>query len=248
MVMTSFAYAESSVPIRPDIPDAHRAYWERLAAPGSWWTGAQRVAIARETRNAFDCAFCRARRAALSPYAVNGTHDHGNGLSDLAVDAVHRVVTDQSRITRAWIDDMADQGLSRPAYVELVGVVVAVLSIDEFHRGLGLPLEPLPEPQPGAISRYTPAHLSEDMGFVPTIPADGAVGPEADLWAERTANVLRALSLVPDAVRAWRDLSDAQYLSFTEMQKFDQNEGRSLNRMQIELVAGRVSSVNDCFY
>lgn len=246
--MNAFAYADSPVPIRPDIPDAHRTYWERLASPGNWWTGAERVAIAQESRNALDCAFCRKRRDALSPYTFDGQHTHAGVLSNVAVDAVHRVVTDQSRITRAWIDDIEAQGLARPAYVELVGVVAAVVSIDEFHRALGVALEPLPEPRPGEISRYLPEHLAEDIGFVPTIPTNGAVGPEADLWAGRTANVLRALSLVPDAVRAWRDLGNAQYLSFAEMQKFDQNEGRSINRMQIELIAGRVSSVNDCFY
>lgn len=246
--MAAFSYADADHPIRPDIPAAHRRFWERLARPGAWWTGAERVAIARESRNALDCAYCRARKAALSPYTFAGEHEHAGLLPARAVDAVHRVVTDQSRITRAWVDDNDANGLTRAAYVELVGIVVATFSIDEFHRALGLPLEPLPEPQPGGISRYTPAHLSEDIGFVPTIPPEGAVGPEADLWGQRTANVVRALSLVPDAVRDWRDLGDAQYLSFREMQNFDQPAGRALNRMQIELIAARVSSINECFY
>ncbi len=247
--MTAFAYSDAAVPIRQDIGEAHRRFWHRLAGPGSWWTGAQRVAIARESRNAVDCAFCRERRAALSPYTLRGSHDHGPGLPGPAVDAVHRVVTDQARITGSWVADNERAGLSRPAYVELVGIVVAVLSIDEFHRALGLALEPLPEPRPGNISRYRPAHLSDDIGFVPTIPPDGAVGDEADLWQEgRTANVLRALTLVPDAVRDWVELSNAQYLSFREMGNFVQNTDRAIDRRQIELIAGRVSSFNECFY
>lgn len=37
---------------------------------------------------------------------------------------------------------------------------------------------------------------------------DGAVGPESDLWSEdRTANVIRALSVVPDALRDWRRIA-----------------------------------------
>jgi len=32
------------------------------------------------------------------------------------------------------------------------------------------------------------------------------------------------------------------------MANFDSPENRSINRMQIELVAGRVSAVNECFY
>ena len=91
--------------------------------------------------------------------------------------------------------------------------------------------------------------LSEDIGHVPTVPPDGAIGKEADLWPPmRTANVVRALSLVPNALRDWRAIASAQYLSFAGMQNFVQDEARSLTRMQMELIAGRVSAVNECFY
>ncbi len=247
--MSAFNYSDAPVPIRTDLPTAHQRFWRRLARPGAWWTGAERVAIARETRHAVDCALCRQRREALSPYGVAGVHDHGSGLPERAIDAVHRVITDQARIGRTWVEDNAAAGLSKAAYVELVGVAVAVFSIDEFHRALGMDLEPLPEPQPGAISRYRPARLSEDIGFVPTVPPDGAVGDESDLWpAGRTANVVRALTLVPDALRDWRDLGNAQYLSFKEMGNFGPSERRALDRTQIELIAARVSSINECFY
>jgi hypothetical protein len=247
--VTRFAYADAEFPIRPDIPEAHRRFWERLAQPGAWWTGAERVAIAQETRNAMRCELCRLRRAALSPPAMTGSHDGGGGLPERALDAVHRVITDQGRITRSWVEDNDRQGLSKAAYVELVGIAVAVFSVDEFHRALGVELEALPEPEPGAISRYQPAHLSDDIGFVPTVPPHGAVGPEVDLWPKgRAANVVRALTLVPDALRDWRSLGDAQYLSFEQMGNFEQNADRSLNRIQIELIAARVSSINECFY
>jgi hypothetical protein len=206
--------------------------------------------MARESRHAADCALCRARKAALSPNAVPGTHDHGPGLPEAAVDAVHRVVTDANRITRQYVDDSASSGrLSKEAYVELVGVVVAVFSIDEFHRALGLALEPLPQPAPGEPDHYRPAHLTEDMGFVPTVPREGAVGNEADLYkGSRGANVVRALTLVPEALRDWRDLAGAQYLSFPAMANYVKDPERVIDRMQMELVAGRVSAVNECFY
>ena len=77
----------------------------------------------------------------------------------------------------------------------------------------------------------------------------GAVGAEADLWKDgRSANVLRALSLVPDAVRGWFGVSGAQYLSMAEIMSPRPETARSLNRMQIEIVAARVSSHNECFY
>ena len=91
--------------------------------------------------------------------------------------------------------------------------------------------------------------LRQDIGFVPTVPPDGSVGNESDLWPPgRTANVVRALSAVPNAVRDWRALGAAQYLSFAGMQNFVQGGNRAINRMQTELVAGRVSAVNECFY
>lgn len=247
--MTHFDYRNAPYQIRADIAQAHRAYWQRLGNAGNWWTGAQRIAIAQETRNALTCAFCEERKQALSPYSVTGQHEHSGSLPDRATDAVHRIITDQSRITRSYVDDNAANGLSKEAYVELVGVVVAVFSIDEFHRGLGMPVEPLPDAQPGEPDHYTPAVLSEDMGFVPTIPPEGATGKEADLWQDGWApNVLRALTLVPDALRAWRELAGAQYLSFAGMKNLVKDEARTINRMQMELVAGRVSAVNECFY
>ena len=247
--MTYFDYSNAAYPIRSDIADAYRAYWRKLAAPGSWWNGAQRIAIALESRNALVCTFCAQRKVSLSPYGLKGEHDHSNELPEVAVDAVHRIITDQSRITQSYVNDNVANGMSVEAYVELVGVVVAVFSIDEFHRSLGMPVELLPQPEPGEPNGYRPAVLSDDTGFVPMIPADGAVGNESDLWSpDFCANVLRALTLVPDAMREWRDLADVQYLSFTGMQNFFQDEARSINRMQMELVAGRVSSVNECFY
>ena len=243
-----FDYSDCSDSIRGDLPEAHQWYWDQLARPGAWWTGAQRVAIARESRLAWDCSLCQERKSALSPYGGEAHQARGE-LSAQAVDAVHRVVTDQQRITGSYIEACDQAGLSQGAYVELVGIVVAVLSVDEFHRAMGLALEVLPSPIAGDPSGHRPERLANDIGFVPTVPPDGAVGAEADLWPEgRSANVLRALTLVPDALRDWLRLSDAQYLSVAEMMNFDQPANRSLNRMQIELVAGRVSSINECFY
>ena len=260
--MTAFDYTVTDWDIREDIPAAHQRFWSRLAGPGSWWTGKERIAIAAESRAALACKLCQTRKKALSPYAQSGadsateTHTrdtrYSATLPEAAVDAVHRIITDQSRITRRFVEENAansQDGLSKGAYVELVGLVVAIFSIDEFHRALGLPVESLPEAPPGEITRYQPQHLNDDIGFVPTIPLDGATGPEADLWPTgRTANVARALTLVPDALRDWQSLGAAQYLSFTQMADMGQQEGRALNRMQIETIAGRVSAINECFY
>ncbi len=247
--MQAYSYSQSPYPIRDDLSAAYREYWARLARSGSWWTGAERVAIAQESRNAVTCGFCAERKQALSPYSFDGEHEHAGVLDPLAVDAVHRIITDQTRITRRYVDGNQLEGMSKEQYVELAGIAVVTFSIDEFNRALGLPLEPLPEPEDGEPTHYRPAHAVEGTGFVPMIPADGNVGPEADLWPEgANANVLRAFSVVPDAVRDWMLVGDAQYLSMAGMQIFAGDTGRSIDRMQIELVAARVSSHNECFY
>ena len=248
--MPHFNYAISEYEIRPDIPETYEWYWQRLAAPGSWWTGAERVAIAAEVRRAPDCEFCAERKEALSPYSLKGEHDSepGSPLSPAAIDAVHRIVTDQTRITKSWIDSLADEGISAEAYVELAGIVVAVFSIDEFNRMLGLAPAPLPASQPGEPTGYRPALEDREIGFVPMLPRDGNVGAEADLWGERGANVVRALSIVPDAVRDWFRIAGAQYLTPAGMANMVKDDNRVIDRMQMELIAGRVSAINQCFY
>ncbi len=247
--MSYFTYESAPFPVREDIGVAHNEFWKKLAAPGSWWTGEERVAIAQETRNAIDCQFCQERKCALSPNSVSGEHLSATILSPQAVDAVHRIITDQKRITQTYVDQLAEEGLSNEAYVELVGIVVCTFSIDEFSRGLGLALEELPTPVAGEPSHYRPPQAEDSVGFVPMLPREGLTGNEANLWpAGRNANVIRALSLVPQAVRDWNALGGAQYLSVAAMQSMFKQDNRSIDRMQIELIAGRVSAINECFY
>jgi hypothetical protein len=248
--MGAFERDNSPWEIRGDLIEAYQTYWDALARPGNWWSGAERVAIAQESRNAVNCAYCAERKAALSPYNFPGAHKHSGVLDDATVDAVHRIITDQGRITQAWIDDNSTADLSEEQYVELLGVAVTVFSIDEFYHALGLPLEPLPTPVEGKPDHYRPKQATHDTGFVSMLPASGgAIGPESDLWPDgRSANVLRALSLVPNAVRDWLTVSDAQYLPMPVILSGSGETGRTLNRMQVEIVAARVSSHNECFY
>ena len=81
------------------------------------------------------------------------------------------------------------------------------------------------------------------------VSVDGAVGNESGLWPTgRSANVVRALTLVPDALRDWFSLASAQYLSLEGMSNLVRDDNRCINRMQMELIAGRVSAINECFY
>lgn len=243
--MTAFAYESHPDPIRSDLANAYRRAWDHVAGAGTWLTGAERVAVAEETRRARSCPLCRERKAALSPLSVQGEHAHGGVLSAPLVDAVHRVTTDAARLSGSGYRSLLADGLTPEVYVEALGVAVIVISIDRFHHALGLPLEPLPTPRPGEPSRERPARLVEGEAWVPM--QDGrALARELGLPLPMAPYVLRALSLVPAEVRAWAGVSQAQYLSPERMMRFERF--RALDRAQIELVAARVSALNECFY
>jgi len=246
----SFDYADHGEdPIRHDLVLAHRRAWERLAEPGTWWTGRERVAIAAEARAAAYCSFCRKRREALSPFSEQGEHDEVSGeiLPVAAIDAIHRIVTDATRLTSSWVDGLEGQGVPVTHYVELLSVVVSIRSIDGFHHAMGLAPEPLPESRPGEPSRKRPEAAVKGEAWVPMLPAGRPSGDEADLWPGPTGNVIRAMSLVPDAVRWLKELSGAHYLAVDAMTDFTRGRG-PLSRAQTELIAGRVSAMNECFY
>jgi hypothetical protein len=248
--MHRFDYAAAGIPIRDDLRAAHEYLWEHLRSPGTWWTGAERVAIAAESRRAVACELCRSRKAALSPAAVTGRHDTTGELPEVVVDVVHRVRTDPARLSRAWFEQAVDgAGLEVTRYVELVGVVTLLAGVDYFARALGVPPFPLPAPRAGEPSRHRPAGAKAGTAWVPMVAPEDAVGPEADLYpadAPFVPNIIRALSLVPDQVRALCRSSDAHYVPAAKIG--DPTVRRSLDRMQMELVAARVSALNECFY
>lgn len=241
-----FDYPGLSLPIPDTMRAAHRRAWECLAEPGTWWTGAERVAIAAEVRAARSCALCHERKAALSPHAVAGEHAASDALPAAAVEAAHRIASDPGRLTRAWYEKTLAAGLSDAQYVELLGVVVTVVDLDALHRGLGVAPEPLPAPRAGEPTRARPPAVSEGA-WVPWIALDSAQARALFEGRPRVPNVARALSLVPDAVRQLKELSEAHYLPIDDV--IDPRARlRALSRPQMELIAGRVSALNECFY
>jgi len=106
--------------------------------------GAQRVAIAAETRHAPSCELCRRRKEALSPAAIEGEHDSLGDVSHIVVEVIHRIRTDPGRLSERWFRSVVAAGFSEEQYVETVSIVAHVVAIDTMARGLGLDLLPLP--------------------------------------------------------------------------------------------------------
>ena len=245
--MTDPTYASSDAPIRQAILVAHRNALRRIANPGTWFDGSTRVAIAAETRNAMDCSLCADRKAALSPYTIEGNHNSLGELQDSIIEIIHRIVTDPARLKRQWHEDVLASGTTDTEYVEVVGVVCTMVSIDTFARAIGLPRLDLPAPEPGAPPRHRPTGVKPSRAWVPWIAPEDVTEAEADLYDHGSFNIRRALTAVPDEQRGFFDLVNAQYLSSTEIWDFT-NENRAITRAQIELLAGRVSALNQCVY
>ena len=255
-----FAYVSRGREIPYRFAVAHRRGWRRIAEPGDWWSGAQRVAIAAETRAAAECPFCRERAAALSAASVQGEHLRPAGIApdllpEAAVDAIHAVIADSARLSREWYEQVVSaDGMDDARYVDMLGVVIHAFSSDEFHRALGLPLEPLPQPEPGQPRRHRSSKAEHLSGWTPIVqpwmcdPEDRGIYPGMD-WA---ANVISALSLVPENVRWLAELSAAHYLPHhrvgSAMGVGVDGWNRAISRPQIELIAARVSALNECFY
>ena len=126
------------------------------------------------------------------------------------------------------------QALGDAPYVELIGVVACLVAIDAFAIALGVELEPLPRPIEGEPSRERPDGVADDGAWVPM------------LTPFRGPNVARALSLVPQAAMTFGGLTMEMYAK-TDFAKLVWSD-RPLSRPQVELVAARVSALNECFY
>jgi hypothetical protein len=235
-------------PIRQDLLACRERVLERLGGAGTWWTGSERLAIAAEARAAADCALCRERKSAISPYAVEGSHESAGELAPIVVDAIHRIRTDPGRLSRRWLDEVLAGGVSDAELVELIGVVVSAVGLDTFSRALGQPAEPLPAPRGGEPSRRRPASAKPGQAWVAMIAPEDAAGEEADLYGAGVfvPNIRRALSLVPDSARMLAEFVGTHYMPVDEM--IDIARGRAIDRRQMELVAARVSALNGCFY
>ena len=248
--MTEISYKDVGLPVRKDITAAHRRTWKRLSEAGTWLTGAERVAIAREVRAASDCNLCRVRKDSLSPNSINGNHDNTGRFSDNEIEQIHRICTDPGRLSRAWYQGLRDGGMEEERYVETVEVIALIVAVDTFTKGLGLDAWPLPESQPGIPTKGRPSAARRQMAWVSTLDPRDAIGTEdEDLYAGRpsAAHIYQAMSLVPNSVKAFFDLVENQYLPPKAMTDFE-NEYRAINHAQIELVAGRVSALNQCVY
>ncbi len=234
--------------LRADLLDGLDTAWPQIGRVGAWLTGAERLAVAAAARAAWDCALCAERKAALSPYAIDGDHDGDGRLPDAWLDAVHRVVTDSGRLTERWLQGLLADGLLEDEFVELVSVAVLVTTVDTFMRAIGRDPLPLPDAAGGVPHRRRRPDAKPGPGWVATIAPEDALLDFVDYYAGGSHfYIRRALTLLPDEVQRLWYLLNRLYMPDPRVHEFDGLE-RSISRAQAEYLAARASALLGCYY
>lgn len=224
--MPYFDYQQQGYGVSDAVAEVHRSSWQNIAGCGHFFNGEQRIAIAQQARAS------RAQRDAAKWLRKNLPDTPC--LNKTAVQCARIIGADAHQIDKSWAQlQIAEIGAA--AYVELGSIVVTVTAIDAFNEAIGRAHENLPEPQVGVA----------DGEFNQDVTDAGAYVPMVDPWPG--PNVSRAMSLVSDANALFMANVAAMYTGASN--NFNQLVWQGpLSRPQIELLAARVSSMNECFY
>lgn len=237
-------YADSAFPVSAATAQLHADELQSYAEPGTWGTAAQRTAIAAEAR--------RARAAAGIQESIGDEHlVDGAELPAAARQLARDVALGGVNIDRAYCTDAQAAGVTEGAYVEIVGLVARLAHLDVFARGIGVPARALGDPVDDRAPTFERPPVAKNEGFftatVPNAPAGGELA--TTLYGKhQAANILRSLSLVPDEARRLNHIMDQEYYSMETIFDLTHSSHEALSRPQIELVAARVSALNQCFY
>ena len=209
--------------IRVDLADAHRRSFVHVSAPGSRLSAARRVQIGAVARDAY----------LADPPSPPWERPYG----DPALDVAYRLARHAGTITEQWYQQVITEGMHPLEWVEIVGIVVSTIAPVAFARAIGNLIPDFPDPLAGKPHGREADELAPaTLNWVPVAaPAD------------KTASVVQALSALPDEWgNLWR-LAESQYMSDAQMADPRWNRG-TLSRPQMELLAGRISRVRECFF
>jgi hypothetical protein len=211
--------------------DAFNSCWERSAEPGEWWTGKERIAILEEVRKARD----EGSSGSISPLSDLSIEPNPI-ISPLASEIARKVTSSAHEIDDKWAKEAIGL-IGEGKYSELVSLVVNIVPVDIFCLLLGRPVVSLPVPKNGKPGESIPSGLSDGGAFVPW-RTENWVGP----------NVARALSFVPKENTIRMKLVESMYAEGDKFISMIWDDNEPLDRSQVEIIAARTSSINECFY
>ena len=229
-------YDDAPYKVRENLAQAHLKVLHAFVRPGTWWSGEQRAALISEVRSA------------RSPVGFQG-FKHVE-LTSAVKRLLERIAVAPNELDRSAYDEALAGGLSAEEYVETVSLVAQTINLDDFSRGLGIALRELPAVEDGQPSRLAPSEAVLGDAWLPMVPSGqlgGVIGEQlyGKGWA---ANILRALSLVPSEASSIIELEAVEYCSPETIMDFGFSHDPAISRSQVELVAARISALNQCFY
>ncbi|MFZ9058809.1 MAG: hypothetical protein ACO20J_04620 [Ilumatobacteraceae bacterium] len=220
--------------VRQDLVRAHNQAIAALSKPGTWWTGAQRRELAITAQLAIS------ESEPVAPWV--GVSTVANKLPasltapKIAHDVIYRISRHAATLTREWYEKVTAE-INPLAFVELCGIACTIAPVMAFRRSLGLPALEVGLAESGQPSNKEPDNIvAAQLNWVPV------VGP-----ADKDAAVVQAFTAVPETNRVIWAMADAQYIPDKEMVDPKWTRG-TLSRVQMELIATRVSQQRECFY
>ena len=220
-----------------ELKTAHETAWNKIAGPGDFFSGEERLEMIRAARDADDCELTLARKNAISPFAVTGEYVGDYLLDSNTIDVIRRIASDPGRLTKAWFDQVIANGLAPEEYVEVVSVVTTSIIIETLHQALGLAQPLLPQAREGNPRKVLNSGAVEIGAWLPVLDVPSQT---ADHGLPKVPNIARSLGLVPGALQLFFGTFSPHY-SLSNIQS-------SLSQDQAEFVASRVSAMNECFY
>ena len=220
--------------VRQDLVRAHNQAIAALSKPGTWWTGAQHRELAITAQLAIS------ESEPVAPWV--GVSTVANKLPasltapKIAHDVMYRISRHAATLTREWYEKVTAE-INPLAFVELCGIACTIAPVMAFRRSLGLPALEVGPAESGQPSNKEPDNIvAAQLNWVPV------VGP-----ADKDAAVVQAFTAVPETNRVIWAMADAQYIPDKEMVDPKWTRG-TLSRVQMELIATRVSQQRECFY
>jgi hypothetical protein len=237
-------YSDTTLPIPASIEALHNDELLSFARPGTWVTATQRTAIAAEARKARS-------EACIHESIGDETLADLVELPESARRVAHSVALGGIGIDKKFCDQAQADGLTEGAYVEVVGVVARIVHLDVFARGIGVPSRKLGDPlEDKEPSMERPSVAKQESFFTASIPSapEGGELAVSLFGSEPAANIMRSLSLIPDEARRLNRVIDQEYFSGDSMFNLTYSSREGISRPQLELVAAKVSELNQCFY
>ncbi|MFY0612546.1 MAG: hypothetical protein JXQ99_13520 [Hyphomicrobiaceae bacterium] len=236
-------YKSAAFDVREDLAEVHRAQLADLGSPGTWGSGAQRLAVASEVRLA-------GVEAGVMEAPAGGVPAADVTLPETVRAFIGKLAVSPKDVDEAACDAARSEGLSDEEYVEIVGIVSRVVNLDIFARGIGSPLQPLPTARAGQPSGVRPQAAVREHAIVPTVPNAPEGGHDAEVLygGKWQPYIMRALSLVPGELSDHLELEEVQYMPMSKVLVPDHQHHNGVTRAQAEVVAGRVSAINECFF